>query len=104
MLFCPKCGSLLVPKEQGSKTVMLCHKCKFKSNDTSSLSTKEKITSKSSIDVIEKEEISHPVVDQECPKCRHTKAEYWEIQTRAGDEAATQFFKCEKCKHTWRKY
>ena len=40
----------------------------------------------------------------ECPKCRHKKAYYWTVQTRAGDEAETKFLKCEKCSHTWRDY
>ncbi len=45
-----------------------------------------------------------PVVDQACPKCGNPKAYWWEQQTRAADEAATQFFRCTKCNHTWRKY
>lgn len=45
-----------------------------------------------------------PVVDSLCPKCGNPKAYWWEQQTRAADEAATQFFRCTKCSHTWRKY
>ena len=45
-----------------------------------------------------------PLTDEECPKCKHGKAYYWLVQTRAGDEPETRFFRCEKCKHTWRDY
>lgn len=45
-----------------------------------------------------------PMTDAECPKCKHPKAYFWTMQTRAGDEAETKFLKCEKCKHTWRDY
>ncbi len=43
-----------------------------------------------------------PVVEQKCPKCSHVKAFYWTLQMRSGDESPTDFFRCEKCKHTWR--
>jgi DNA-directed RNA polymerase subunit M len=29
---------------------------------------------------------------------------WWMLQTRSADEATTQFFRCTKCKHTWRNY
>jgi DNA-directed RNA polymerase subunit M len=28
----------------------------------------------------------------------------WQVQTRGGDEASTQFFRCTKCGHTTREY
>jgi DNA-directed RNA polymerase subunit M len=28
----------------------------------------------------------------------------WQVQTRGGDEASTQFFRCTKCGHTFREY
>ena len=63
-----------------------------------------RITMDDVMDVIEEEATAYPLVDRTCPKCSHDKAYFWEIQTRASDEPATQFFKCEKCKHTWRHY
>jgi len=45
-----------------------------------------------------------PKTNEECPKCKHKEAYYWLVQTRAADEAATRFFKCVKCMHTWRAY
>jgi transcription factor S len=40
----------------------------------------------------------------ECPKCKNNLAYIWQVQTRAGDEGSTQFFRCTKCSHTWRLY
>lgn len=54
--------------------------------------------------VVEQPETVNPIVDAECPKCGHRKAEYWEVQTRSSDEPPTRFHKCVKCKHTWREY
>jgi len=45
-----------------------------------------------------------PTIRIECPKCGYKKAYWWTVQTRGGDEAATQFFRCMKCNHTWREY
>lgn len=59
---------------------------------------------KKEIGVVEKEIETLPVVKAKCPHCSYNEAANWEIQTRAGDEAATQFFKCKKCGHTWREY
>lgn len=105
MLFCPKCGSILLPKKADGKNVMGCSSCTFIDKKPDSMLTeKSKATSK--IAVIEKDEEAGvlPKIDADCPKCRHKKAFYWTVQTRAGDEAETKFLKCEKCSHTWRDY
>ncbi len=39
-----------------------------------------------------------------CPKCGNNEAFYWMVQTRAGDEPPTRFFKCTKCGFVWREY
>lgn len=105
MLFCPKCGSLLVPKKEDKKTIMACPKCSYKTKETAGAAIKEEIAKpEKALEIIEEEKEVYPLVDAECPKCGHKKAYFWEIQMRAADEAATQFFKCEKCKHVWRRY
>ncbi len=102
MMFCPKCGSILMPKAEKDKKIISCG-CGYKS-DSAELkikvrSAKEKETK---LDVVEKEEEVHSSAEQKCPKCGHEKAYYWEIQMRAADEPATLFFRCQKCRHTWR--
>ncbi|MEA2037628.1 MAG: transcription factor S [Nanoarchaeota archaeon] len=105
-MFCPKCGSILMPKKEGSKTVSVCS-CGYKSSDSEAGKIKEEVKDKSSkVEVVEKnrELDALPSIDAECPKCGHKRAKYWLMQTRAGDEPETKFLKCEKCKHTWRDY
>lgn len=61
--------------------------------------------SKASLKVLEgdeKEEL--PSINIACPKCDNNTAVWWMLQTRSADEATTQFFRCTKCKHTWRNY
>lgn len=39
-----------------------------------------------------------------CPKCRHKRASYFQLQTRSSDEPMTTFLKClnRKCRNRWR--
>ncbi|MBD3354521.1 transcription factor S [Candidatus Woesearchaeota archaeon] len=103
-LFCPKCGSLMKPKEKKGKKTMVCS-CGYKTKDVEETKIKETMKKDAhSFEVVEEEKEALPLVEKECPKCGHKKAYFWEVQTRASDEPATQFFKCEKCKHIWRHY
>jgi len=102
MMFCKKCGSIMMPKKESGKTIMKCS-CGH-SNKAETTEIKEEITDKKEIETIEKDYEIHPLLEAECPKCEHDKAYFWEVQTRASDEPATKFFKCEKCKHIWRDY
>jgi len=105
-MFCPKCGSILVPKKEGEKKVLSCS-CGYRSADTQSSHFKENVKTKTSnVQVVESHHKIdvHPSMDAKCPKCGHNRAKYWTIQTRAGDEPETKFLKCEKCGHIWRDY
>ncbi len=103
-MFCPKCGSLLMPKKDGNKKIMACS-CGFKNKDAESGTTiKEVVKSVKSVEVIEEEKEVYPLVEVECPKCKNRKAYFWTVQTRASDEPETKFYKCQKCKNTWRDY
>jgi transcription factor S len=102
MMFCPKCGSMLLPKLVREKKVLACS-CGYvadKKETGKVFSEKKEDTAK--VEVIDNEVSAYPIVDDECPKCKHTKAYYWTQQMRAGDEPETHFFKCVKCAHTWR--
>lgn len=103
-MFCKKCGALLVPKKEGNKRVMSCS-CGYKETNRDKMKLVEKTKESISIEVVHKEEAGpNPLVDATCPKCKHGKAYFWAMQTRAADEPETKFYKCEKCKHTWRDY
>lgn len=102
-MFCPKCGSLLRPKDFKGKRLLACS-CGYKDQKSEKIELSEKKTVSSNVDVVDKEVEVYPLTDVECPKCKHGKAHYWTVQTRASDEPETKFFKCEKCKHTWRDY
>jgi DNA-directed RNA polymerase subunit M len=105
-MFCPKCGTILMPKMVNGKRALVCVKCGYKSDSDEGTTIKEQVkhTTKE-VQVIEKESNDAlPLVDAKCKKCGHTKAYHWELQTRSADEPATRFYKCEKCKYTWREY
>ena len=101
-MFCPKCGSVLIPHKTKDKLIVKC-KCGYKGEAETAVIT-EKVEKLREIEVVEEAEGTHPIVDAECPKCGHNKAEHWTIQIRAADEPETRFYKCTKCGHTWREY
>lgn len=103
-MFCPKCGSLLMPKKEGSKVVMCCTSCKYKDKDYKEEKKREEIKEKEKIDVVEEEDDTLPITEAECPECGNKEAYFWLVQTRASDEPETKFHKCTKCKHIWRDY
>lgn len=102
-MFCPKCGSILMPKTKGGKTIMACA-CGYTDDNGDAAVIKEEME-RTEVEVVDKDETDTlPLTEAECPKCGHQKAYYWLQQTRASDEPETKFLKCEECKHTWRDY
>ena len=101
MIYCPKCGSIILPTK--GKSIAVCS-CGYRSKEKLE-SLKEKVNTPTyTVEVVKKEIETLPSTEIECPKCEHGKAFYWTLQTRAGDEGETKFLKCAKCKHVWRDY
>ena len=103
-MFCPKCGSLLVPKKEGGKRILVCPSCGYSDKKTTQHLLKETLKPKKEIEVVEEKNDHLPEVEMKCPKCGNNKAYYWLVQTRAGDESETKFYKCTACNYTWRDY
>lgn len=102
--FCPKCGLVCVSKREKNKTVLVCRKCGYKIKEYKPLEISEKVESNPNSDVIlmnEKKE-TLPKIKTICPKCSNREAVWWMQQTRDQDEPPTLFFRCTKCKHSWR--
>ncbi|MCW4005579.1 MAG: transcription factor S [Candidatus Bathyarchaeota archaeon] len=116
MEFCPNCGSRLVPKksEDCDKPVIVlaCSKCDYVKQDISKKSalTGGKVIQhnlRQQVTIIGKEDqkmATLPTLRVECPKCGNMEVYVWQVQTRGGDEASTQFMRCTKCNHTFREY
>ena len=104
MKFCPKCEVKL--KKDGD--IFKCSKCGFIEG--------QKVTGKKKIDDEEEPDFSllafegdegedtHPTIKLICEKCGHDEAVWWMFQTRSADEPTTRFYRCQKCKYTWRDY
>ena len=104
MLFCPECGRIMMPKEEGKKRMLACN-WGYSKVEKQDILMKENVKGKKKLEVIdEKSQDVMPKTDAECPKCGQGIAFFWSQQTRASDEAETQFFECVKCKHRWRAY
>jgi DNA-directed RNA polymerase subunit M len=98
MKFCPKCGSILMPKGKQ----MACS-CGHKENATETNLTEKSKQKDKKIEIAEEGKGDvRSVVEEQCPKCGHRTCYTWEIQMRAADEPPTRFFECQKCKNKWR--
>ena len=102
MEFCQKCGGMIVVKDDKADCVGCGHRLKKKPK----LQTSEKIEKIKTVVVINEDEgeRTYPIVQIECLQCKNKEAYFWTRQTRASDESETKFYKCTKCKHTWRVY
>ena len=109
MMFCPKCQSIMSSSKDGKHSECDCgYTSKEKAGPIKETIKKE---SSANLENFSKEKIAGfsseetlPKTEEECPKCKHKKAYYWTMQTRAADESETKFLKCVKCKHVWRDY
>lgn len=108
--FCPKCGSLMLPKKEGGTTVLVCPRCGYVAQAKSEYRHSQAISRR-------KEKMKMVVVDEgsekvglpiargvKCPKCGNEEAYYEILQTRRADEPPTRIYKCTKCGYVWREY
>jgi DNA-directed RNA polymerase subunit M len=118
MEFCPNCSSFLVPTKtkEGEKVIVVlaCSKCGYRKKASAKKAQAQVGTgkvlhpkSKPIVTIISEEDqkmATLPTLKVECPKCGNTLVYVWQVQTRGGDEASTQFMRCTKCNHTFREY
>ena len=112
MEFCPECGCRLEPRKGEGSRVLACAKCgyvKQAANNRDQAKVVKVIQPKSQpfMTVISEEEQkikTMPTIRMECEKCGNNTVYVWQVQTRGGDEASTQFMRCTRCGHTFREY
>jgi len=102
MKFCPKCEIRL---KRDSSNSILCPKCGYTEGGSNKKETVE-VEVESNFNVLSENEGKEtlPTIKIECEKCGNNEAVWWMLQTRSADEPTTQFYRCTKCKHTWRNY
>ena len=104
MKFCPKCEVKLKKNDSG----LQCSKCGYTEGQEVKQIKKipDNQESNKEFNVFEENEGDEalPTIKIECEKCGHDEAIWWMLQTRSADEPTTQFYRCTKCKYTWRNY
>lgn len=96
--FC-ECGGMMVPA--GSKA--RCRSCGREINKKIEAKVVSQAEKKEML-VFENNDPDMPTIEKECEKCGNNRAFFQVIQTRSSDEPPTRFFRCTKCRHTWREY
>jgi DNA-directed RNA polymerase III subunit RPC11 len=122
MLFCPRCGTLLLLSYDDADDAdrsadmeddvrgapLRCPQCRYAYAGDPGVAvtrrtecTKHK---KQQDDVLGGADAWKNVdcTTAECPKCEHAKAYFMQIQIRSADEPSTIFYKCCQCGHQWR--
>ena len=104
MKFCPKCEVKL----KNGDTGLQCPHCNYSEKQKTTLTKKVVNEEEPDFSLLAFEgnegEESMPTVQIDCEKCGHGEAVGWMFQTRSADEPTTRFYRCQKCKHTWRDY
>lgn len=95
-MFCPLCGSLLLPNDEKMKCC-----CGYEGDK---IKIKDKVEEKMQVGVLQEEINVDGTSRIDCPNCNSKEAYSWLVQTLPSDEPETMFFKCIKCKHQWRQY
>ncbi len=97
MEFCPKCGSVIMGRN--------CARCDYQTDEDIKLESSQKMETKKEVAVVtEGDHEINPIIEMVCEKCKNPTCYFWTKQTRASDEAETRFYKCTKCRYTWRVY
>ena len=99
-MFCPKCNSLMFPKEGKLECKNCAVSSKIDSKDAVAITRSKKVKSKPV--VVNEAGDASPKVKMACPKCPNKEAFAELRQVRAADEPETQFYTCTKCTHRWR--
>ena len=84
-MFCPKCGSILVPKKDANKKWLSCS-CGYKSNDMEQAKIKETVQKpEKEVEVVDPKDFkAMPLLDAHCEKCGNGKAFFWTLQREQG--------------------
>lgn len=94
------------------REILKCRRCGFSKEcnedvdrESYKISTEIQHSATDQIEIVRGSDVqTMPTTRAECPKCGHKEAAYWQLQTRSADEGMTTFYRCLKCKHTWRAY
>lgn len=102
MKFCPKCQARLKNSLSGLK----CANCDYLEQAVEAGGGVDSGGADPEFNVLgdEPDAKTLPTIATDCAQCGNGEAIWWMMQTRSADEPTTRFYRCTKCRHTWRDY
>ena len=97
----------MVTRTEKGKKRLICAKCGHEENIGESHTVEQKVSGKPMDDIVvidKNSQESLPIIKSKCSRCGNEDAVWWIKQMRSGDEPPTIFYRCTKCRHTWRQY
>ncbi|MBN2101805.1 MAG: transcription factor S [Candidatus Aenigmarchaeota archaeon] len=97
----------MVARTEKGKKRLICARCCHEESLDSSHIVEQKVSGKPMDEVViidRKSQESLPIIKAKCSRCGNEEAVWWIKQMRSGDEPPTIFYRCTKCRHTWRQY
>ncbi|MCK5177187.1 MAG: transcription factor S [Candidatus Aenigmarchaeota archaeon] len=106
MKICEKCGNLMLPVRKEEGLYYICRVCKQEKKAEKDNFILKEVVHKEKPRIIKTDENSEmlPKLKKKCESCGNGEAYWWSQQTRSSDEPETRFYRCTKCKKTWREY
>ncbi|GER36615.1 DNA-directed RNA polymerase subunit [Striga asiatica] len=106
MQFCPTCGTMLLFElaHMAHPNQFFCPTCPYVCRVENKIKQHTPLVRKPMEPIFSEDDqkVINKTSGVSCPACGHGEASYIEVQTRSADEPMTIFYRCTKCKSTWK--
>jgi len=100
MLFCPRCGTLLLV-ENSVPVRFYCRTCSYIHTVTEKMRSKQVGQKKKHSTIETRSDDKQKDSSMVCPKCSNVGIFFDTAQARSADEGSTYYYECRECGYKW---